>query len=257
MAETGIVNETLFEKILFCPKCNTPSNVYVRFKCTQCGSINISMNRMIEHLHCGTIHQESAFRIGRGMTCPTCKKLIVKPEEYRLVGMVCSCNDCSAHFEDPTQTFYCRSCQVDFALPTANIVYVYTYTMNGNLLGEIRAQLGIPAIARILVGAGLEATSPGFLPAGPKESQFSIVARRDSNIIAIDVSQSDSEVEVEPVLDLYVKLLEVKPTIAVFGAMPGLSSRAKGIASTHNILVAEGSTPEEIGQHILEILRKV
>jgi hypothetical protein len=74
MADMGMLTESLFERIVSCPICGVPSNVYLRFKCTQCGSIDISINRMIEHLQCGTIHQEDVFRVGKNLICPTCKK---------------------------------------------------------------------------------------------------------------------------------------------------------------------------------------
>ena len=72
-------------------------------------------------------------------------------------------------------------------------------------------------------------------------------------MIAIDVGMSDAEVEVEPVLELYVKLLEAKLDVAVFGAIPRLSTRARDVASKHGISVAEGSTPDEVARKILEI----
>jgi len=50
MADMGMLSEVLFERIVSCPNCGTPSNVNLRFKCTQCNSMNISLNRMLEHL---------------------------------------------------------------------------------------------------------------------------------------------------------------------------------------------------------------
>jgi predicted RNA-binding Zn-ribbon protein involved in translation (DUF1610 family) len=255
MADTGILNETLFEKILLCPRCASPSDVFARFKCPQCGSIDISINRMMEHIQCGTIHQESAFRVGKAMACPACKKPIQKPEESRLIGLVCSCKACGAHFEDPAQSNHCRRCKIEFGLSTAIVSDVQTYNINDALLEEVRSQLGIPALVRALTVAGFEATGPGFLAAGSKQVEFSVVARKNANVVAIDISQSDSEVGVEPVLALYAKLLEATPNLAVLGAIPGLSNKAQNVASSHNILVAVGTSPAEVARQILEITK--
>jgi len=257
MADTGILNEALFEKILLCPSCASPSDVFVRFKCPQCGSIDISISRMMEHIQCGTIHQETAFRVGKAMACPLCKKPIQKPEESRLIGLVCSCKACGAHFEDPAQSNHCRRCKIEFGLSTAVVSDVYTYTVNDVLLDEVRSQLGNPALVRALTVAGFEVAGPGFLAAGSKQVEFSIVARKNSNVVAIDISQSDSEVGIEPVLALYTKLLEVTPNLTILGAIPGLSDKAQNVASSHNILVAMGASPAEVARQILEITKRM
>jgi hypothetical protein len=255
MADTGILNETLFEKILLCPSCASPSNVFAQFKCPQCGSIDISISRMMEHIQCGTIHQESAFKVGKAMACPTCKKPIQKPEESRLIGLVCSCKACGAHFEDPAQSNHCRKCKVEFGLGAAIVSDVYTFNINESLLDEVRSQLGIPALVRALTVAGFEVTSPGSLLAGSKQIEYSIVARKNSNLVAIDISQSASEVGVEPVLGLYAKLLEATPSLAILGVIPGLSEKARNVATSHNIVVAVGISPTELAEHILEIAK--
>jgi len=253
LANIRLLTATLFEKMPFCPKCATPSNVYARFKCTQCASIDISINRMIEHLACGTIHEERAFQLGKNLVCPSCKKVLQKPSEQRLIGLVCACNKCGAHFEDPSQSFFCRKCEVDFNLTSGLITDVYTYNINEKVLPEIRTHIGVPTIAKLLQSHGFELTIPGVIEGGGKTAQFSIVARKGTKVIAIDVGVSDAEVEVEPVLELYVKLLEAKLDVAVFGAVPRLSARARDVASKHGISVAEGSTPDDVARRILEI----
>jgi len=257
MADIGMLTEKLFERILYCPHCGTPSNVYLRFKCTQCGSIDISINRMIEHLQCGTIHQESAFRVGKNLICPTCKKLLQATEEYRLIGVVCSCNACRAHFEDPNQSFYCRKCRIDFDLPTATVVDVFAYSMSKEALNEALQYLGVNALTEILTAGGFAVKSPGVLTGPTKEVAFSLLGQKDTRIVAIDLFQNYPEVDVEPVLTLYVKMLETNPTVAVFAAIPRLSRRARDVASLHNILVAEGESAVEVGQKVLEIAQRM
>ncbi len=254
MADIGILKSSLFEKILLCPKCASPSNVFARFKCTNCASIDVSINRMIEHLACGTIHNEKTFRMGKNMVCPTCKKTLQKPEEQRLIGLVCTCNKCSAHFEDPAQSFFCRQCQFDFNLTTGVISDIHIFNVNEKILPEIRSQLGLPAIAKMLEGSGFQVAAPGFLPGKGRDIHFSIVANREGMVTAIDIAMSDSEVAVEPVLELYVKLLEAKPHVAIFAATPLLSDQARDVAAQHRILVAEGETPEMLAGNVLRIL---
>jgi transposase-like protein len=253
MTDISILKSALFEKILFCPKCSTPSNVFARFKCTNCASIDISINRMIEHLPCGTIHNEKAFRVGTGLVCPTCKRSLQKPEEQRLIGLVCTCNKCSAHFEDPVQSFFCRKCQTDFSLTTGLIYDVRIYDMNEKVIEEVRSQLGVPVIAKTLETSGFRLEVPGILTGKRRNVQFSIVARRQSSTLAIDLASSDTEVPVEPVLEFYVKILEANPTSAIFAAIPRLSQQAREVAATNRILVAEGATSDLVARNILTL----
>jgi len=256
MADVRIVAEMLFERILYCPRCGTPSHVFLRFKCTQCGSIDISINKMIEHLQCGTIHQESAFRVGKNMICPSCKKLLAQPTEYRLIGVVCSCNSCKAHFEDPAESFYCRKCAADFDLSSGVVVDVFAYSMGKNSLDEARRFLGVHALSGILKESGYDVKTPGVMGGQTKEVVFSLLAYKGERVTAVDLSHSESEVDVQPVLELYIKTLETNPSLAVFGAIPRLSKTARDVASLHNIMTAEGSSPNEVGRKILEIMER-
>lgn len=255
MADMRFVTETLFERVIFCPVCASPSKVYPRFMCAHCGSIDISMSRMIEHVNCGTIHQEEAFRVGKSMICPTCKKLLQRNDEYRLIGLVCSCRACKAHFEDPAQGYFCRNCKHNFTLPTAMAVDVFTYTLNKDTLGEARAHVGLNTLTELLASEGFEVKSPGLLAGTAKEVEFSVVITKDGKVFGVDISQSESEVDVEPLLQLYVKTLETKLTKAIFGAVPKLSGRARDMAAFQGIAVAEGATILDVSRKIVEIAK--
>lgn len=254
MADVGIVAETLFERILFCPSCLAPSNVYLRFKCTQCGSIEISIERMIEHISCGTIRQESAYHVGTNLVCPTCKKFLEKENGYRIIGVTSTCNACKASFENPIQSFYCRKCETDFDLPKATVVDVFAYGMTKDALKEARRFLGVNTLRKIIGERGYEVRTPGIITGPSKETVFSLLVIKGGKVIAIDISQSDLEVEIEPVLELYVKMLEATPTAAILGATPRLSLRASEVASQHNIAVAEGETAVEVAKKVLEMI---
>jgi len=257
MADIRLVTEALFEKMVFCPTCASPSKVYARFKCTHCGSIDVAMSRMIEHLNCGTIHQEEAFRVGGSMMCPTCKKPMQRNEEYRLIGLVCACKACGAHFEDPAHGYFCRNCKSDFTLPTAMIVDIFTYTLDKNVLAEARSHIGVDALAHLLTAEGFQVKSPGTVAGTGKEVEFSLTITKDSKVLAIDISQSDNEVDAQPLLQLYLKSLDTRITKAVLGVVPRLSDRAREIAPQHNITVAEGATISEVARKIIDIMKSV
>ena len=256
LADIGGLTQSLYERIIYCPQCQKPSDVFARFKCANCGSINIVISRMIEHVMCGTINQEIAFQQGRSMICPTCKKLLAKSEEYRLIGIVCSCNSCHAHFENPTQSYYCRNCKYEFELLGAMLTDVFAYGMTKEILSEASKSLGITSLTKALIENGYDVKVPGVLAASPsKEVVFSLIAKKNNKLVAVDLAHSDSEVEVEPVLELYIKLLEeASPTIAILAVVPTLSKKAREVAALHKITVAEGTTADEVSLKVLKIL---
>jgi Zn finger protein HypA/HybF involved in hydrogenase expression len=254
LADIGAVSEKLFERVLYCPRCETPSHVYLRFKCPQCGSTAIAINRMLEHLQCGTIHQEDAFLSGRSIVCPSCKKTLLNDQEYHLIGIVCSCDNCHAHFEDPAQGFFCRKCEVEFTLLSGRVVDVSSYGVTTGALNEAHQFLGANVVSKRLAETGLNVKVPGVVAGATKEVVFSLVTTDEGKTIAVDIVQNPQEVEIQPVLDMYAKALEVAPSISILAAVPRASKRAHEIASIHNITIVEGIALNEIGDKILEII---
>lgn len=253
LADINAVTETLYERILYCPRCGTPSNVYLRFKCPQCRSTDIAINRMMEHLQCGTIHQETAFLAGKNIICPSCKKLLQNQQEYRLIGIVCSCNSCHAHFEDPSQEYFCRKCEYDFTLLTGTVTDVFSYGMAPIVLTEAQQFLGVNILSKILVENGMIVRSPGAMPGATSGAVFSLLAERNGKTIAIDIASDPREVEIQPVLEMYAKIIETTPAMAILTAVPRASKRAKDIAALHKIVIVEGPTLTEVGIKIVEI----
>jgi transposase-like protein len=253
LADINAVTETLYERILYCPRCGAPSNVYLRFKCPQCRSIDIAINRMMEHLQCGTIHQETAFLAGKNIICPSCKKLLQNQQEYRLIGIVCSCNGCHAHFEDPSQEYFCRKCECDFTLLTGTVTDVFSYGMTPIVLTEAQQFLGVNILSKILVGTGMVVRSPGAMPGATSGAVFSLLAEKNGKTIAIDIASDPREVEIQPVLEMYAKIIETTPAMAILSAVPRASKRAKDIAALHKIVIVEGPNLTEVGNKIVEI----
>ena len=207
----------------------------------------------MEHLSCGTVHEERAFKAENSMLCPTCKKILQNPTEHRVLGTVCSCNKCKAHFEDPSQSFFCRKCEIDFNLTTGIITDVYTYHINDKIIEEVRTQTGLPIIQKALQQDGFEVEMPGRIEGGAR--QFAIVARRAQKRVAMDIGSNETEIDIEPVLQLFVKALDERPDLSVFAAIPQLSKRGRDVARMHDIRVVEGSSPLEVAHRILEMLK--
>jgi hypothetical protein len=136
-------------------------------------------------------------------------------------------------------------------------VDVFAYGMSKGSLDDTRRFLGVHALTAILRESGFEVKSPGVMGGQTKEVVFSLVAYKGAKAIAIDLVHSESEVDVQPVLELYVKTLETKTDLAIFGAIPGLHKTARDVAALHNIMTVEGATPNEVGRKILAIVDRI
>jgi hypothetical protein len=136
------------------------------------------------------------------------------------------------------------------------ITDVFAYGMSKEILNEASRSLGITSLTKTLTENGYEVQVPGVVAASPsKEVVFSLIAKKDNRLVAVDLAHSDTEVEVEPVLQLYIKLLEeTSPMIAILAVVPTLSKKARDVASLHKITVAEGPNAQEVSLKILKIL---
>jgi hypothetical protein len=130
---------------------------------------------------------------------------------------------------------------------------VYVYSMTPEALNEARQFAGIDVLIKILGENGFQTKVPGIVAGPTKEVVFSLVASKGARTVAIDLAQSSLEVEIQPVLELYVKVLEASPNVAILGVIPTLSKRARDVAELHKILVAEGSTPNELAARVIQL----
>ena len=119
LIKVGILKKELYDKILFCPHCNSPK-ISIHYNCPHCKSFNVRKSALIEHLQCGYIDTEDHFEKGDKLVCPRCGKELVKPDvDYRKAGIWCTCNDCKKSFDIPVPSHFCRECYKSFIFEDA------------------------------------------------------------------------------------------------------------------------------------------
>ncbi len=260
LASSKILRKEFYEKLVCCPRCNSASSIFPRYKCPKCGSLEINIKRMIEHSTCGAIKEEKEFRSDKNrIICPICKEEAKGFDaEFKLIGVTCTCALCNSSFEEPTHTLFCRNCNCEFNFKNALFINVYKYYLNKELLDEIINVIDLPMLKSAAENAGFNVQIPGLaLGSSGVTHEFTMTCTKDNLLIAIELIRSEkSEVKVNEILASCAKFSDVKPPLAFLIVIPKLNEKAKSFAKSNNITYIESSSIKEASKKLEEILKK-
>ena len=260
--EAGVLERKLFDKIVFCPRCNSAS-VSIHYCCPYCKSFDIQKSSLIEHVKCGYMDVEENFRKTGKLVCPKCHEELKKLDvDYRRAGIWCVCKDCGKSFDIPVTGLFCRDCHSSFTFEDATIRDVYSYTLNEEAKQE--AGLGwvlVAPIKEFLVESGFEVTGPAFLKGKSGANHvFDVVAKTkdpSQKVTVIDLATtSEGVVSEQPVIALFAKIFDVSPHNAYLVAIPRLSENGKKMAELYNIKVVEAKDQKEAIKSLATTIKK-
>lgn len=252
----GILKKEIYERLVCCPKCKLPSSIFPRYKCPKCSSLKIEVKRIIEHFICGAMKEEKKFRKNDKLICPVCKNEIKGIGiDCRLIGITCICNSCNSSFDEPIHTLLCRNCNYEFSFSNAYFMDIYKYSLNEDVLDEIKHIVALPILKAVVEKAGFKIQIPssiqGFSGIAHK---FTIVCKKDSIIVAIDLFQSREEVSLQEILASFAKFADTKPKLPIIAATPKLSKEAAIFIDSNNIIRIEGETIKEVAEKLEKFL---
>ncbi len=256
--EADILERKLYDKIIYCPKCNGP-NISVRYCCPYCKSYDIKKSSLIEHVKCGYMDVEENFHKGNKLTCPKCHEELKKPDvDYRRAGIWCTCKDCSKSFDIPIAKQFCRNCRQDFTFEDIIIKNVYSYTLKEAAREEAAlGQVLIAPIREFLMETGLKVEGSTFLKGKSGANHlFDIVARDNQErprVTVIDVATTtENVVSEQPVIALFAKIFDVSPDNAYLIAIPKVSENGKRMAESYKIRIIEAKNQKEATRALKE-----
>ncbi len=246
----GILERKLYDKIIFCPKCDSP-NISVHYCCPYCKSFDVQKSSLIEHVKCGYMDVEENFHKNNKFICPKCHEELKKIDvDYRKAGIWCTCKECGKNFDIPNVSHFCRECRGNFTFEEILIKSVYSYSLTEVARNE--AALGwvlIAPIREFLKEEGFQVESPAFLKGKSGANHlFDIVAYRQGGKKAtvIDLATSnESVVSEQPVIALFAKIFDVSPDHAYLIAIPRMSENGKKMADLYNIQIIEAKNQKE------------
>ena len=256
LAYAGILERKLYERLACCPKCGSHSAVFLRLKCPECGSLQLESSKLLEHLVCGAVHEFDEFASDDQIRCPSCKEQLVQEgEDFRVVGTFNRCESCKVHFDMPAQKFACRKCQEEFELKDVSYYDTYSYSLNNEILPEVKATVGLPILKSALEELGFKVELPGtIIGSSGMIHNFTLTGNKNGRTVAIDVVESEGEVGEKDLFAAYTKMIDSKSTTGVLVAIPLLSSRAKEFAakafSKGDIALIEANGPAQAVQQL-------
>ena len=255
LAKDGVLEKKFFDKILYCPKCNS-LNIRLSTHCFKCGSANIGKGIVLEHFPCGYVGPEEAFRAEAGYICPKCKKeLKLIGTDYRNLGVRYKCQNCGEIFSEPTEKWHCLNCLEYFPKGESLEVNTYSYKFNeanrDKLMIELRPKRQIEEFLRrdnydVKSSTKIRGTSGA-------EHEIDLYAVKKSGIfehkIVVGISSSEKEVGQEEVLKLFAKAYDVGAKDIILIAIPKLSKDARDFANYYHMRTFEAEDLEKaIGQ---------
>jgi hypothetical protein len=264
LSETGVLDKTLYDKIILCPKCNSP-NLSFRYCCPFCKSFGIQKSSLVEHIKCGYMDLEANFRQGNIYVCPKCREEMRKIDvDYRKAGVWCTCSNCNKSFDIPVSEHFCRNCGAISSFEEAVINDVYSYTLNKEFKSESFQNLFLAApIQELLTKEGLTVKPNGLVEgkSGAKHS-FDIVAHKGSvdapqMVVVLDLATAKGDmVSEQSVIALFAKVFDVSPEKAFLIAIPKLNENGKRMAELYNISVIEAENSKEAAKALKANFKK-
>ena len=243
--EGGILERTLYDKIVFCPSCNS-ANISIHYTCPHCRSFDVKKSALIEHIKCGYIDTEDRFQKDGDLVCPRCNKELVTPDiDYHKAGVWCTCNQCKKSFDIPVPVHFCRECHENFTFDESIYKNVYSYTLTPEAAKEanLGCVLTVPII-EYLEDLGFEVESPGFLngKSGTRHmfDLTAVTAGDKQNTTVIDfATSSDDVVSEQSVISMFAKIFDASPDRACLVAIPKMSENGRKLASLYKIQLVE------------------
>ena len=259
---SGVLEKTVFERIVVCPKHPDSLSINVRLYCPKCHSMDIEKLHLLEHIKCGYISERNNFQLSEKKVvekCPSCKKPIedVK-KELRIPAMWYSCLSCEEKFDDVQVKLHCRDFEHDFDTNFAQSIEIPGFKIKDSTSdSKMDISSLLEKLKTLLQNYGFDAeedhSSKGHSNHYHHIDLYGI--NKNGKSIFIFIKKSDSEIDNSEINAKIIQVLDTSPDIAILIGFASISEKAKSIASSYNISIVSSHDPEEIVPSVEEVLK--
>jgi hypothetical protein len=254
LVDTGVLLKEPYERLVACPSCHETSKVFIRHNCPKCGSSMSQMDRLMEHVKCGSTYKQREYHGPHGIRCPKCDKTVNEEQDLRSVGVVFECASCKSIFSDPIQAFHCRRCESEFMLKNCELKDTYSYLLNDKVRSEAMKTLTVLTMADMVEKQGWKVKIPGVVKGkSGVEHEFTLTCQ-NKRTIAIDLATSETKVDMETALSSYAKFIDILNVEKLIIAMPRLERTAKDFLKANKITYIEGKKIAQINDQVKPLL---
>jgi predicted Zn finger-like uncharacterized protein len=248
----GVLVPKLVDRAITCPDCGSPE-VYSKYACPKCNSINVEYTELIEHMKCGYMGLKSNLVKGASLVCPECQAQITDEAlQLRVIGNCYQCEKCGNRFDAPEVIHFCQQCKRSFTHREAKYVKIYAYKITDEIINRTGKELPIlDSIGEVLRENGFDVRFHAELTgiSGVRHS-FDIVAKRKNALLIADISLTGSN---NDAVSLLGKKMDVNPTEAL---LIDLSDRDEllPLGKVYGITILKGGNEKELKKGLRSLL---
>jgi hypothetical protein len=254
LANEDILERNLQEKILFCPKCQSP-NLKPGLGCPKCGSGNIAKGRILEHISCRNNSLEEDYASNGKYVCPKCRQEVrFLGTDYQSLGINYKCRECGGISKEAAFNMKCLQCSSLFPEVEAKEIVLYSYRLNEGKKRQLQFELSEkPRFADFFRSRGYDviesAKVNGTTKSGAKHV-LDILAQRNDGLVSytigvgILIDSQGQEVSLAEVFAFDNKVYDLGIHDKVLLVAPKLSPEAGQFARQQRIKVIEAKDME-------------
>lgn len=257
MKDADILRKEFYERLILCPECKSPAEIFIRHKCPKCGGLEMERISICEHSTCGSVWELRTLL--EQTTCPKCRiKAVSDRQAFRVIGITWLCKKCGVKFDRLEEAFFCRGCNRENHLGDVELLDVYSYSLNPGVKEEVQNALLLPILKKTFEESGLQVEMPGSLIGSSGVPQdFTMVAKKNDKRVAVDLIQAPEVVDVSAVLASCAKLSDVKTEIGLLMVTPSISNQARAFAMAYRLAVVEGKDIKELAIKLRDFLKTI
>jgi len=248
----GALVSKFIDRVLTCPDCSSPE-VYSKYACSKCNSINVEYTELLEHMKCGYIGSKNKFIKDSSLVCPGCQaELVDAAVQYRVIGNCYQCEKCGHRFDAPEIIHFCQQCKRSFTHREAKYIKIYAYKIADETISKFGKDLPLfETVGEILrengFGTQFNAEIDG---ASGVQHPFDIIAKKEKILLVIDVSLSGDK---NDVVSLLGKKMDVNPTKSLLLDMSNREELAS-LGKVYDITVFKGANEKELRNKLRSFL---
>ena len=214
LEKKGALKSKFIDRVLTCPDCGSPE-VYSKYACPKCNSINAEYTELLEHMKCGYIGSKDKFIKDSSLVCPGCQaELKEEAIHYRVIGNCYQCEKCGYRFDTPEIIHICQECRRTFTYQEAKYIKIFAYKITDETVNDFGRDLPIlENIKKILVDKGFKVQlHPQITGASGVQHSFDILAEKNETRLVVDISITGNK---NDMISLLGKKVDVNPTKAL------------------------------------------
>ncbi|MEM0440154.1 MAG: hypothetical protein QW463_00945 [Candidatus Caldarchaeum sp.] len=248
LADLGFLQRQLLDSVMSCPACQGFSHL-LKPVCPTCSSGRLMKGNVIEHLLCGYVDFEHEF-LSHGFKCIKCgKELKTLGVDYRKTGVFFKCISCGRITAVPIRRYICTNCGRANMEEELNLKPVYRYIVVKEKFPLLKGIFyDLSPLTDYIAAKGYMVQSPAkIVGTSGVTHEFTLYINVWGQVISSGlVVDIVSEVSEEKIYEFFTKCLDVKAGASLLLVVGQASEKARKLASTFNIRLAEFVTVDEL-----------